>query len=70
MILISLGCVLSRDVATMMAELSRVIETGAGGVPPPSSDSSSHTEACRLEKEFFDVEGISVNFGIACYGSF
>ena len=60
---------LSHDVATMMAELSRVIETGAGGVPPPSSDSSSHTEACRLE-EFFDVEGISVNFGIACYGSF
>jgi hypothetical protein len=58
------------DVATMMAELSRVIETGAGRVPPPSGDSSSYTEERRLEKEFFDVEGISLNFGISCYGSF
>ena len=53
-----------------MAELSLVIEAGAAGVPPPSGDGSSHTEACRLEKELFDVKGIFVNLGITRGGSF
>jgi len=50
------------DVATMMATLSHEIEFGFAGVPLPSQGTSSGVKGQHLEKEFFDIEGISVCF--------
>ena len=50
------------DVATMMVTLSHEIEFGSAGVPLPSRGTSSAVEGQQLEKEFFDIKGISICF--------
>jgi len=50
------------DVATMMATLSHEIEFGSAGVPLLSQGTSLAVKGQQLEKEFFDIKGISVCF--------